>query len=95
MAKDEIFNDCCFAGPDTLVAASALADSSATDIPCNLCKPGQIGINVDIVFNGNDSKCADVRTFLVDEFKEGSDTSVSAQSSLSDTCYRDPGTLQP
>ena len=62
--------------------------------PCNLCKLGQIGINIDIVFNGNDAKCADVYTFLVDKFKEGSDTSVSAQSSLSDNYCQDPGTLQ-
>ena len=89
MAKDEIFNECCFC---THVAASALVASSDTGIPCNVCKPGQSRINADIVFNGNNDKCADVYTFLVDEFKEGSDTFVSAQTSLSDKCCQDPGT---
>ena len=60
-----------------------------------MCKPGQIVINADIIFNGNNDKCADIYIFLVDKFKEGSDTCVSAQTSLSDTCCQDPGTLQP
>ena len=77
------------------VAASALAASSNTSIPCNVCKPGQIGINADIVFNGHDDKYANEYTFLVDKFKEGSDTCVSAQTSLSDTCCWDPDTCQP
>ena len=33
---------------------------TSTDVVCNLCKPGQYGVNADIIWNGEVSSCVDI-----------------------------------
>jgi len=94
MAKDEIYDDCCFAGSDTLVAIGNQA-STDSDAPCSLCQPGQIGVSGDIVFNNNPTTCEEVYNFLIDSFQESSTTCKSAQVNLSEDCCRERGKLSP
>lgn len=92
MAKEAIFNDCCFAGSDTLVAVANQL-STDSDAPCSLCKPVQISINAEVVFNNNPTTCEEVRDFLIDGFQESSTTCKSAQVKLSLDCCRDQDDL--
>jgi len=92
MAKDEIFNQCCFAGSDALLA-SALEATSQTDSACNLCEAGQIGINAPVNFNDSETSCAEVYNFLVTAYKDGSSTCSATKADLSSSCCRD--TLAP
>jgi hypothetical protein len=94
MAKEAIFNDCCFAGSDALVAVADQL-SAETDASCRLCKPGQIGIDAEIVFNNNPTTCEEVYIFLIDGFQESSTTCKSAQVKLSVNCCRDQDNLSP
>merc|ERR1712085_114543 len=79
MAKDEIFNECCLAGSDTLVAIAnqASTESDAADAKCSLCPPGQIGISAAIMFNNSSTTCK------------------SAQVKLLVDCCREKGKLSP
>jgi len=94
MAKDAIFNECCFAGSDTLVAIANQA-STESDAPCNLCQPGQVGISGDIVFNNSPTTCEEVYNFLIDSFKESETTCKSAQVKLAEDCCREQDKLSP
>ena len=94
MAKDAIFNDCCFAGSDTLVAIANQV-STESDAPCNLCQPGQVGINGDVIFNNNPTTCEEVYNFLIDSFTESETTCKSAQVKLSEDCCREQDLLSP
>ena len=94
MAKETIFHDCCFAGSDTLVAIANQL-STENDAPCNLCQPGQVGINGDVVFNNNPTTCEEVYNFLIDSFTESETTCKSAQVKLSEDCCREQDQLSP
>ena len=94
MAKDAIFNDCCFAGSDTLVAIANQV-STESDAPCNLCQPGQVGIKGDVIFNNNPTTCEEVYNFLIDSFTESETTCKSAQVKLSEDCCREQDLLSP
>merc|ERR1712194_497084 len=97
MAKDEIFNECCFAGSDTLVAIAnqASTESDAADAKCSLCPPGQIGISAAIMFNNSPTTCEEVYNFLTDSYQESSTTCKSAQVKLLVDCCREKGKLSP
>jgi len=88
MVKGEIFNQCCFAGSDTLLSSS-LEGSSSSDSPCNLCEEGQFGIDAPVTFNDSETSCAEVYNFLVAAYKEGSNTCTSTKRNLSSACCRD------
>ena len=94
MAKDAIFNDCCFAGSDTLVAIANQV-STESDAPCNLCQPGQVGIKGDVIFNNNPTTCEEVYNFLIDSFTESETMCKSAQVKLSEDCCREQDLLSP
>jgi hypothetical protein len=103
-AREEIFDACCFAGSDQLLATSqsnSIAISTdgltASTDPnaCQLCPKGQVGIEADINFNGNPTTCVQVYNFLSTEFKKVSESCASAQSQLKDSCCRDPSELKP
>ena len=89
--KLEIFDDCCFAGSDQLVAIANEA-SQTSDAPCSLCQEEQMGIDAEVVFNGNPSSCKEVESFLTETLKDGSTTCSSAQNSLSKACCIEKGT---
>jgi predicted 3-demethylubiquinone-9 3-methyltransferase (glyoxalase superfamily) len=96
MAKEAIFNDCCFAGSDSLVeVANQLSQAEADDVPCSLCKAGQIGLDAEIVFNNKATTCEEVHTFLISGFQDISTTCKSAQAALIGDCCREPGDLLP
>mgnify|MGYP000913055947 CR=1 FL=1 len=80
------------AGSDTLVAVANQL-STDSDAPCSLCKPVQISINAEVVFNNNPTTCEEVRDFLIDGFQESSTTCKSAQVKLSLDCCRDQDDL--
>lgn len=88
MVKGEIFNQCCFAGSETLLSAS-LEESSSNDSPCNLCEQGQFGVDAPVTFNDSETSCAEVYNFLVSAYKEGADTCSSTKRNLSGSCCRD------
>jgi hypothetical protein len=94
LAKEAIFSECCFAGSDALVAA-ANELSAETDAPCSLCKPEQIGIDAEVVFNNSPTTCEEVYNFLIGGFQEISSTCKSAQVKFSLDCCRDQGNLSP
>jgi hypothetical protein len=94
LAKEAIFNDCCFSGSDALVAV-ANELSAESDALCSLCKPGQIGIDAEVVFNNYLTMCEEVYNFLIGGFQEISTTCKSAQVKLSIDCCRDQGSLSP
>jgi hypothetical protein len=89
-AKLEIFDDCCFAGSDQLVAIADEA-SQTSDAPCSLCTEGQAFVDADVIFNGKPSTCKEVHSFLTESFKDGSATCSSAQNSLKDACCVEKG----
>ncbi len=84
-AKLEIFDDCCFAGSDQLVAIASEA-SQTSDASCSLCKEEQVIVDADVIFNGKPSTCTEVHSFLAESFKDGSATCSSAQNSLTKAC---------
>jgi hypothetical protein len=104
-AREEIFDACCFAGSEQLVATSTsdnipvATDGVSSDAidpnACQLCPEGQVGIEADVNFNGNPTTCVEVYTFLSKEFTKVSDSCTSAQSQLADLCCREPSELQP
>lgn len=86
LAKLEIFDDCCFAGSEQLVAIANEA-SHTSDADCSLCQEDLVvGIDADVIFNGKPSTCREVHSFLTQSFKDGSATCSSAQNSLSKAC---------
>jgi hypothetical protein len=41
-------------------SSEAPTDPPSTDVVCNLCKPGQYGVNANIVWDGEVSSCVDI-----------------------------------
>lgn len=97
-AKEQIFDACCFAGSDAIVTAANQAvtssDALSSGEKCNLCQPGQVGINADITFNGNPTKCIDVYNFLVSEVPGESPICDKSVEDHAASCCREPGALK-
>jgi biotin carboxyl carrier protein len=104
-AREAIFDACCFAGSEELVAESkpetvaistdeAGADEFDTNA-CQLCPVGKVGIEADVNFDGNPTTCVEVYNFLYKQFNKVSESCTSAQSQLADSCCVDPSELQP
>jgi hypothetical protein len=93
--------DDCPAGHGCFVAEQCLAASTSTPVntestlPCNLCKPGQLGVDAEIIFNEKPTRCAEAYDHMVVNYKEGSPTCLAAQNALSSTCCRDPPSSEP
>jgi len=91
--------DDCPAGHGCFVAEQCLATSTSviaeSTLPCNLCKPGQIGADAEIIFNEKPSRCAEAYDHMVLNYNEGSPTCLAAQDALSSTCCRDPPSSEP
>jgi hypothetical protein len=93
--------DDCGPGLGCFVAEQCLAQSVSTSVisesslPCNLCKPGQIGIDAEIIFNEKLTRCAEAYDHMVVNYKEGSSTCIAAQGALSTTCCKDPPSSEP
>lgn len=80
----------------TLVEKSeATPQSEATpvitesNLSCNLCKPGQVGVDAEIIFNEDLTRCAVAYDYMVTHYNEGHPTCVAAQDALSSTCCKD------
>ena len=56
---------------------------------CNLCKPGQIGINADVILNGEVKTCVDVYSWFLETFRQGSLDCQDGQSRLDSVCCQD------
>ena len=74
------------------VSTSLISESS---LPCNLCRPGQIGVDAEIIFNEKQTRCAEAYDHMVVNYKEGSTTCIAAQDALSSTCCLDPSSSEP
>ena len=74
MAKDEIFNDCCFAGSDMLLLL-LMQPYLKPIFPAMTVTQGRLEL-MQSAFNDNHDEYADIYKFLVDAFKKGSDTCV-------------------
>lgn len=94
MAKGTIFDECCFAGSDTLIAIANQVNTES-DAPCSLCQPGQVGINAEVIYENKPSTCQEVYNFLIDSQTESSTTCKSAQVKLLEYCCREPDQLAP
>jgi hypothetical protein len=53
---------------------------------CNLCLPGQIGINADIPMNDNVVKCIDIYEYYLQNYLEGTKQCLAAQNWLNGVC---------
>eukprot|EP00804_Cyclotella_cryptica_P022434 CCRYP_015087-RA/>CCRYP_015087-RA protein AED:0.05 eAED:0.05 QI:1338/1/1/1/0.88/0.8/10/1018/702 len=71
----------------------AVPMSAESPRKCNLCQPGQIGINADINFNGQAMKCMDVYEFYLQNHLEGSKQCTSAQGWLNSVCCGDKSAM--
>jgi len=69
----------------------ASSDSSTSTSPCSLCRPNQVGIDNDIIFNGAHTKCAEAFDFMSKNFKEDAPNCIAAHAALGSTCCRDAG----
>ena len=101
-AREEIFDACCFAGSEELVAESkpVIVATDGDDEPfdpnaCQLCPVDKVGIDANINFNGNPTTCVEVYNFLYKQFNKVSESCTSAQSQLADSCCRNPDELKP
>jgi hypothetical protein len=56
---------------------------------CNLCEPGQIGINADVIHNGEAKTCVDVYSWFLENFRQGSLDCQDGQSELNSVCCQD------
>ena len=77
---------------ETEPAPVVATESSAA---CNLCKPGQIGIDAPIIFNSNPSSCMEAYDHMAINYVEGDPTCVAAQDALSSTCCKDAPSDDP
>lgn len=99
--------DDCPAGQGCFVAEQCLASESIVEqpastpvitessLPCNLCKPGQLGVDAEIIFNEKSTPCLEAYNYMVMNYKEDSPTCHAAQGALSSTCCRDPPSSEP
>lgn len=56
---------------------------------CNLCKPGQYGVDTELMFNGEASTCSEVYNWFLQNYRQGSGACEDGQSQLSELCCRD------
>jgi len=61
---------------------------------CNLCRPGQRGINGDVKFNGDLMDCASAYNLIAKMFKEGDNNCVGVQAAFGSTCCQGEITSQ-
>lgn len=92
----------CFVAKECLAPAPIVEQSEPVEVavaettaPCNLCKPGQQGIDAEIIFNSQPSRCSVAYDHMVINYNEGHPTCIAAQDALSSTCCRDVPTSDP
>jgi hypothetical protein len=71
---------------DTVANGGATFGPTASGTPCSLCRPNEVGINAEIIFNGKQATCAVVQSFLQQSVYAGQATCISAKNSLSAAC---------
>jgi len=73
---------------ESLAAAEAgqAAASATANAPCSLCDAGEMAVDTDILFNGVQTSCLEVYTFLSTQTQAGSDTCKSGKEALQDAC---------
>jgi len=59
--------------------------SSTGANPCSLCKANEISLDIEILFNGVETSCSAVNTFLATQ-EAGSETCMAGTKALHDTC---------
>jgi hypothetical protein len=59
------------------------------DVSCNICLPGQYGVNAEVIWNGNVTKCVDIYNYFLKNFKEGSSGCRDGIDQLRSVCCSD------
>lgn len=70
-------------GDTSVSSTSATASGSG---PCDLCKAGEIGLEKEILFNGAQTSCTEVYTFLSTQSEAGSASCEAGKEALHDEC---------
>ena len=55
-------------------------------VKCNLCRPGQIGIDAEIPLDGGVAKCMEIYEYYLQNFLEGTKQCIAAQNWLNGIC---------
>ena len=79
---------------DSNMVSDISSEKNDAKIKCNLCKPGQIGINADIPTNDGVTKCMEIYDFYLQSYLEGEKECVSAQSWLNSICCEDESDIK-
>ena len=56
---------------------------------CNLCRSGQVGVNADVILNGEVRTCMDVYSWFLENYRQGSLDCQDGQSQLNSVCCLD------
>ena len=75
--------------PQSDELATETSPPPTENVGCSLCKPGQIGIDADVILNGEAQPCMDVYSYFLENFMLGSPDCQDAQSQLSSICCQD------
>lgn len=70
----------------SVINGGASNSPTASDTHCSLCRHEEMRIDADIIFNGNQSTCAVIQSFLHESFYAADATCVSAKNELSAAC---------
>lgn len=62
-----------------------------SNISCNLCLPGQYGVNNEVIWNGSKTTCVDIYNYYLENFKEGSEGCRDGIDQLRSVCCRGEG----
>jgi hypothetical protein len=60
-----------------------------SNVNCNLCLPGQYGLNSEVIWDGSVTTCLKLYNYFIDNFKEGSNGCRDAVEQLRSVCCRD------
>ena len=60
-----------------------------SNISCNLCLPGQYGVNAEVIYEGSVVACVNIYNFFLENFKEGSSGCRKGVDQLRSHCCRD------
>jgi len=63
--------------------------SPTEDFGCNLCEPGQAGVDAELMFNGEPSTCMEVYNWFLTTYHQGSGPCQEGQTQLNELCCRD------
>jgi hypothetical protein len=67
----------------------------STNLVCNLCRPGQYGVNANVIWNDEVSTCVEIYNYFLENYREGSGGCRDGQAQLSSICCQDGQPVVP